>query len=128
MLVPKKSIPKAALAGALGWITFVYFNEVFNSTVGASFMGACVVASVSEIFARIFQEAITVFIIPAIIPLVPGSGMYYSMLAIIEDDYSRFASVSSETLFIAGSISVAILLISSITRIIMNIKMKRQKS
>lgn len=120
--IPKISIPKAALSGALGWVSYVYIFNIFESTVSATFIGACVVALTSEIFARRFQEAVTVFIIPAIIPLVPGSGMYYTMLAIIENDYTRFASVSSETIFIAGSIAAAILIISSLTRMIVYIK------
>ncbi len=122
--IPKKAFPLAALAGGLGWISYVYFLQVLDSVIGATFMGTCVLAIISEIFARTFKETVTVFTIPAIIPLVPGSGMYYSMLAIIDSDYALFASVGSQTLFIAASISAALLIVSSTTRIVMNIKMK----
>lgn len=126
--VPKRSIPKAALAGGLGWMPFIYFTEIFNSILGATFMAALVVGVMSEIFARWFKEAVTVFIIPAIIPLVPGAGMYYSMIAILQSDYSRFATVATETLFIACSISAGILIVSSITRILMGIRFNKKKN
>lgn len=120
--IPQKSIPKAALAGALGWVSYVHIHNISDSKVAATFIGACIVALISEVFARRFKEAVTVFVIPAILPLVPGSGMYYTMLAIIDNDYTRFASVSSETIFIAGSIAAAILIISSLTRMVVYIK------
>ncbi len=116
--IPQNAIYKTAFSGALGWITYVYFsNHLGQSTMMASFVGAAIVALLSEIFARRFKEAVTVFVIPGILPLVPGSGMYYTMLAIIEKDFNRAALVGSETLFIAGSIAAAIFIVSSVTRL-----------
>lgn len=116
--IPKRAICKTALSGALGWITYVYSsNQLGQSTMMSSFVAAAVVALFSEIFARRFKEAVTVFVIPGILPLVPGSGMYYAMLAIIEKDFNRAALISSETMFIAGSIAAAIFIVSSIARL-----------
>ncbi|WP_231701871.1 threonine/serine exporter family protein [Crassaminicella thermophila] len=120
--IPKKAIVKASFVGAIGWMAFIYSNQYFHSLVAASSIGACIVAIISEIFARIFKETVTVFIIPGIIPLVPGAGMYYTMLAVIEKDFNRFASIGSETIFVAGGIAAAILIISSITRMIFKAK------
>lgn len=127
--IPKNALFKTAFAGAMGWITFIVFQNQFDSTVLASFMGACVVAAISEIFARAFKETVTVFVIPGILPLVPGAGMYYTMLAILQKDFSKSALVGTETLFIAGSISAGILVISSFTRIIVQLgNLKKNKA
>ncbi|AOT72834.1 threonine/serine exporter family protein [Geosporobacter ferrireducens] len=116
--IPKNAIYKTAFSGALGWTTYVYFsNHLGQSTVMASFFAASVVALFSEFFARRFKETVTVFVIPGILPLVPGSGMYYTMLAIIEKDFSKAALISTETMFIAGSIAAAIFIVSSVTRL-----------
>lgn len=125
--IPKKAIVKASFVGAAGWIAFVYSNEHFHSLIAASFIGACIVAIISEIFARIFKETVTVFIIPGIIPLVPGAGMYYTMLAVIQKDFNKFASIGSETMFIAGGIAASILIVSSITRMIFKVKTFKNK-
>lgn len=122
--IPKKAIIKASFGGGIGWIAFVYSNNHFHSLIVASFIGACIVAIISEIFARKFKETVTVFVIPGIIPLVPGAGMYYTMLSVVEKDFNKFASIGSETIFVAGSIAVALLIISSITRMIIQIKIK----
>ncbi|HHY90584.1 MAG TPA: threonine/serine exporter [Clostridiales bacterium] len=116
--IPKNAIIKSGLAGTAGWIAFTYTNMQFQSMIFASFVGASVVAIISEIFARKFKEAVTVFVIPGILPLVPGAGMYQTMLAIIEKDFAQSALVGTETMFIAGSIAIAILIVSSITRMI----------
>ncbi len=116
--IPKEAIIKSSCIGAAGWIAFMYSNTKLESIVFASFIGACVVATISEIFARKFKEAVTVFVIPGILPLVPGAGMYNTMLAIIEKNFSKSAIIGTETMFMAGSIATAILIVSSITRII----------
>lgn len=125
--IPKKAILKASFAGGIGWIAYAYSNNYFKSPIIASFIGACIVAIISEIFARKFKETVTVFVIPGIIPLVPGAGMYYTMLSVVEKDFYKFASTGSETIFVAGSIAVALLIISSITRIIIQVKIKFMK-
>ncbi|MCT4605409.1 MAG: threonine/serine exporter family protein [Marinisporobacter sp.] len=125
--VPKNSLLKASIAGGIGWIAYVYCNEKFHSLIVASFVGACIVAIISEIFARKFKETVTVFVIPGIIPLVPGAGMYYTMLAVIEKDFSKFASIGSETMFVAGGIAAAILIVSSLTRMIFQVKVRKYR-
>jgi uncharacterized membrane protein YjjB (DUF3815 family) len=116
--IPKSAILKSALVGAIGWLIYFQAHQFSQSAVLSTFLGACVVSILSEIFARKFKEAVTVFVIPGILPLVPGSGMYNTMLALIQRDISTAALIGSETIFIAGSIAVAILLVSSFTRLI----------
>lgn len=116
--IPKTAILKSALVGAIGWLIFTKVNEFSHTAILSTFLGAGVVSILSEIFARKFKEAVTVFVIPGILPLVPGSGMYNTMLALIQKNFSKAAQVGSETIFIAGSIAVAILLVSSFTRLV----------
>lgn len=115
--VPKKHIATAGFVGALGWLTYTYFTIAGNGNIMACFVGSLVVALVSELFSRIFKDAATIFIIPGILPLVPGAGMYYTMLAILESDVDKTAAVGTETLLMAGSIAVALLIVASILKL-----------
>lgn len=115
--IPKDSVVKSGLNGAFGWITYVIFNELLSSSVAGAFLGAIVVGLTGEVFARFFKKPATVFIIPGIIPLVPGSKSYYSMLAFIEKRYTDAADLASETIFIALSIASGIIIASSINKI-----------
>lgn len=114
--VPRDSIIKAGIIGAIGWFFFIETNEIFFSTVSSSFAGALVVGILGETSARLFKKPATIYIIPGIIPLVPGAVSYYTMLAIIEKRFSDAAELGTETIFIALSISSGIIISSSISK------------
>jgi len=116
--VPKRHIVTAGLVGALGWLSYTYIITSGSGSVLACFAGSCVVAVVSDLFSRIFKEAATIFIIPGILPLVPGANMYYTMLAIIEGDIQKTAVVGTETIMMAGSIAVALLVVASVAKLV----------
>jgi uncharacterized membrane protein YjjB (DUF3815 family) len=116
--VPKKHILGAGFVGAAGWLTYSWFVASGSGNVLSCFAGSCVVALISELFARLFKDAATIFIIPGILPLVPGANMYYTMLAILEGDTARTAVVGTETLLMAGAIAVALLVVASAARLL----------
>jgi uncharacterized membrane protein YjjB (DUF3815 family) len=87
-----------------------------------AFIGAITVGLVGELFANRFRSPATIFIIPGIIPLVPGYGIYYTMTSIITKDYSTAASKGFETLFVALSIATALIITATIGRLIRNNK------
>lgn len=115
--VPRDSILKSGIIGALGWVVYITINDLFSSSVGGAFIGALTIGIVGEVFARLFKKPATVFIIPGIIPLVPGATSYYTMLAIIEKRYTDAADLGSETVFIALSIATGIIIASSTSKI-----------
>lgn len=116
--VPKKHIPGAGLIGGLGWLTYTYFITAGSGSVLACFAGSCLVAILSDLFSRAFKEAATIFIIPGILPLVPGAGMYYTMLAILEGNVEKTASTGTQTMLMAGAIAVALLVVASVTKLV----------
>ena len=116
--VPKKHIASAGFVGALGWLTYTYFIISGSGSVLACFAGSCVVAIISDVFSRAFKDAATIFVIPGILPLVPGAGMYYTMLAILEGNLEKMASLGTETILMAGAIAVALLVVASVTKLL----------
>lgn len=44
-------------------------------------------AAYAEIAAKYAKAPATLFLIPALIPLVPGSYVYYMMLSLVQDNY-----------------------------------------
>ncbi|MDD2484105.1 MAG: threonine/serine exporter family protein [Eubacteriales bacterium] len=116
--VPFRHIVPASLVGACGWATYHFLLFLETSPVFACFIGACVVGILSEILCRLCKEASLIFIIPGVLPLVPGAGMYYTMLSLMSDDMLETARIATETLLMAGGIAMAILLVSSISRMI----------
>ena len=114
---PKKSIFLTGLIGSAGWMVYAYFHHTYTANILGSFAGALVVAILSELAARQYKMPATVFLTSGIIPLVPGGGMYFTMLELIRRDFDSAMSKGTETIFIAGSIAIAIALGSSLFRV-----------
>ncbi|MCT4507550.1 MAG: threonine/serine exporter family protein [Tepidibacter sp.] len=120
--VPKKDLLYASLTGSIGWTLYTYLNSITNSASLSSFIAATVIGLLGELFARINRKPVTVFIIPGIVPLVPGYGMYLTMLDIINNDFYSAAKTGSDTIFIAGSIAIGVILVSSTAKLCKKIK------
>ncbi|SHI52252.1 Uncharacterized membrane protein YjjB, DUF3815 family [Dethiosulfatibacter aminovorans DSM 17477] len=114
--IPRKQLVLASTGGAVGWTVYSLFLLQFDSIVMAAFTGALAVGMVSEIMAKLRRVPATVYVVPGIIPLVPGYGLYYSMKKIIESDYIEAMEVGTETVLVALAISSAVILTTSIGR------------
>jgi uncharacterized membrane protein YjjB (DUF3815 family) len=122
--IPKNSIFKSGIAGALGWVTFYIISINFNSHISGTFFAAIAVGILGELLARYYKKPATVYIIPGIVPLVPGAGMYYTMLALVRKDFYVAISKGTETFFIAAAISLGIIISTSLSRSIKRVKHK----
>ncbi len=111
-----KNLIFAALGGGIGWIAYLACTQNEVSVSLSLFSAATAVSIYSEIMARVLKKPVTVFALSAIIPLVPGYGMYYTMSEFISGNIEKAAYTGLETLINAGSIATGIILISSITR------------
>ena len=121
---PKKSIVHAGLVGAIGWMFYYISFITMDSYVASTFFGALTVGLLGEFLARKNKKPATLYITAGIIPLVPGAGAYYTMLYLIENNFSQAATKGVETLFIAAAISMGIIISSLFSR---SIKRVRQK-
>lgn len=111
--IPKKLLPLAAFTGAIGWIVYCQFPD---HPITGCFLAALTVGILSEIFSRVFKDAATLFVLPGILPLVPGARMYRMTLEMLDQDFSAAGSLFIEVLSIAGSIAIALLLVTSLSR------------
>ena len=116
--VPKKSIFYASLIGGIGWTIYFHLKNVTSSIMFALFIASIVIGILGEIFARIDKKPVTIFVIPGIVPLVPGYGVYLTMLNLINNDFFKFAKIGTETLFSSGAISIGIILVPSLSRLL----------
>ena len=90
---PKKSLIYGGLCGGTGW-------------------------GVYTAFARINKNPVTAFVIPGIIPLVPGYGIYSTMLNLLQNNLEQGLSLGLNTIFNSGAIAIGVILVSSIAKIL----------
>lgn len=122
--VPKKSVFYASITGAIGWTLYVYTKTITLSIPFSVFIGAIGVGLLGEVFARIDKKPVTTFVIPGIVPLVPGYGIYLSMVNLINQDFYNAAKTGTEAIFTGGAISVGIILVSSVAKILKKRRLK----
>ena len=111
---PKRELINCGIAGALGWVVYFYImGETTNSTLSV-FGGSIVVSACSRVLSYTRRAPSTLFLIPGIIPLVPGYPMYNTMLAMIEQDLYHSYLEGVGTLQMAGAIAIGIVFIFSL--------------
>jgi uncharacterized membrane protein YjjB (DUF3815 family) len=122
---PKRSLPYAGLIGAIGWVLYVYLFKLTGNPILSNFVPATVVGIASEVSARYLKQPAIVFIIPGIIPLVPGLGMYNTMLYLVQENYELAASTGATALLVGGAISLGVLIVTSFVKTINTIKLNK---
>ncbi len=105
-----------ALGGALGWLANLLSAPLLQNDIAQFFLAALVISAFSEIMARIRKCPVTGYLLVAIFPLVPGSGIYYTMEYAMQGEVDAFLSSFLHTLGLAGAIAVGVLLTSSAVR------------
>ncbi|GAB6170455.1 threonine/serine exporter family protein [Clostridium carnis] len=116
----------AALGGGIGWFISLYCSKLGLSTSASFFIASVVFSIYSEIFARVLKTPVTTLVICALIPLVPGGGMYYTMYEAVTGNIMKSLETGITTLANAGSLAVGIIFVSTITRLFVSAKRKRE--
>lgn len=113
---PQNCVLAASLIGTAGYATYLFGTRLLGSSVAGAFADALIIAILSEIMARRKKAPATLFASVGLIPVVPGGGMYRTMHALIQGDYPAAANYGVETVLIAGSLALAVALVSSVVR------------
>ncbi|MBE6070836.1 MAG: threonine/serine exporter [Clostridium butyricum] len=122
-----KNLFFAALGGSLSWFIYLLFKTNNFSEISSLFISSIVFSIYSEICARTLKTPVTTIIICALIPLVPGAGMYYTMYEIISGNSSKALEYALNTLASAGTLALGIIFVSTITRQVTNLKKVKKK-
>ena len=113
---PRHCLLAAAVTGLAGYAGYMAGMALLDSTVGASFIGALIVALLSEWLARRKKAPAIIFSMNGIVPLVPGAGLYRTMLALVLEQYDEAAAIGVETVLVAAGIALAIAVVTVMTR------------
>lgn len=105
-----------ALGGGLGWLVYLLSAPLFQSDISQTLVASVVIAAYAEIMARIRRCPVTGYLLVAIFPLVPGGGVYRTMLHAVNGENALFLDSFLHTLGLAGAIAVGVLLVSSLVR------------
>ncbi len=116
MSVPIRPLWLAAGSGAAAYLGYRLIYRIAGHELLGYWVAALLVAVSSEILARICKKPVTIFVLPGIIPLVPGVGLYRTMLCLIQNDLAGFEVAFVRTLFISGIIAVTVAVVNAAAR------------
>lgn len=101
-------IPFAALGGALVWTIYVFMFRFTDNVFVSSLVAAMFATLYAEVFAKLSRTPATVLLIPSVIPLIPGSSLYYTMSGFVSRDMEAVSYYGKLTALYALSLALGI--------------------
>lgn len=118
-----KKLLLAALGGMLSWLLFLLLGMQIESQVLRYFLVSILLSLYSELLARLLKTPTTTFCIVSLIPLIPGSSLYYTMSYALQER-GQFAATALHTLQLAAALSLGIVLVTALMRSLTKFKQK----
>jgi len=119
--VPKKELVFCGIGGSIGWMLHYFMMD--TSPILGTFAGTAAVAAIARHLAYRRKMPVTIYMIPGIIPLVPGAGIYFTMFYIVMGEYNDAMLRGVATLAAAGVIALGLLAVLSLPRRLFGYKM-----
>ncbi|MGN0522111.1 MAG: threonine/serine exporter family protein [Eubacterium sp.] len=124
--VSEKNVIASTLGGAMGWAIYLIIYHFSQQLFISNFVAAFAVFIYAQIMARVIKSPANIFLIPGIIPLLPGNTLYYTMRGIVDSNADLFIQKGSQTIIIAFGIAAGIVvgavILMYITKIFKNKK------
>jgi len=102
----------AGVGGALGWLVYLLGDK----TIFAAFLAAASIGVFAEVMSRVRRCPVTGYVLVALLPLVPGGGVYYAMRHCVAGETDLFLSTLLHTFGMAAALAVGAMLTSSLFR------------
>ena len=118
MSAPLRAKLLSAGIATAGYLIYDIFIMQEMSVLLAFFAGTVVIAVLAEVTARLAKMPATLFIYPAVIPLVPGLGLHQTMLCLMQGDYAGFGQTGTQTALIAGVMAAGVAIVNLTVRVV----------
>ena len=108
----------AALGGCWSWAVFLLLGGIIPEVPYRYFCCACLIALYAEILARILKTPATSFLIPSMIPHIPGSSLYETMRFALYKQWDLCLSQAFYTIKLALALALGSAVVLTIFNVI----------
>ena len=114
----------ASLGGLINWGVYLLIEHFTDGAFLPCFIAAAAAVMYCELTARLLKAPVTLFLVPAIIPSVPGSALFYTMSNVVQKNWQEAKDYGLETaefaLGIAAGVCLAVAIFGIVNTIIHN--------
>lgn len=100
-----------SVGGMLTWGVYLFAEAFLDRIAMITLIAAIAGACYAELMARICKTPSTVFFLPAVVSLVPGRPLYYTVQSAAIGDWTAFRSFGSMTMEYACGIAAGLCLV-----------------
>ena len=116
-----KHLPIVTVCGLVSTAAYFFSNLLLKDIFTSVMIGSMVATLLAEILARILKSPTTVFLIPAIIPFVPGAMLFYMMYTLINGNVANFNKYFTNLGLASLGIAVGIIIASVFAQVVIKI-------
>lgn len=125
---PKKTLYVSGAVGMISWIIYILLMRINFDMISSNFIAASVAALLCEILARKMKKPTILFVVPGIITLIPGLGLYNTMSYVVEGEFQQAFNTGANVLLASGAIALGVIVVSSLFRTYYkNLRIKKSK-
>lgn len=111
-----KGVLISGLGAGLSWLVYLLSMRYLGGSIFSAFLAAIFTGIYSEVLARLRRCPVTGYLQVALLPLVPGAGIYRTMRYCVAGETELFISSLLQTLGMAAALSVGAMLVTSVLR------------
>lgn len=108
--IQRAKIWTAALGGSISWIIYLLMFAATENLFFSNAVAAIAVCFYSEVMARLLKAPANIFLIPAMIPLLPGKLFYQTVASLINGDITHFLLHGKATISILLGIEIGFMI------------------
>ena len=121
----KQLLLPASIGGLLCWGIYLIGTHYYEGVFVPCLLASASAALYAEILARIKKAPATVFLVPAVVPAIPGSTLYYAMSNAVQGEWDIARSYGYLTIQYALAIAGGISLVWAMSVMLQNVNKQK---
>ena len=117
----------STLGGLISCAVFLALEPLHSGEAVRYLVAAAATTVYAEVMARVEKTPTTTFLVPSIVPLIPGSALYYAMNYALNMQWSVFARQTFYTLQLTFSLAAGIISVTTLVRILQVVIARKTK-
>lgn len=125
-LFDPKTLFYVSLGGGISWLSYIMLYKYLDfREIHAYFLASLFMSIYAEVMAIRKKKPVTIFLLVAMLPIVPGKMIYDSMTLFAKGQTQEALAIGAQTFAIAGALAMGNLLASTVSMIIRKSKLAR---